>query len=171
MSVGSPGVGTGNSVTTPAFVTRAIAPSPPAWATQRFPSGPVTIPRGLPVGKPAVNSVMIAPGVIRPTPLLVSSVNQRLPSGPCAMPQRPMLGVRPVLNSEIEGPLAAAAVAPAPRNAATNSDSNAGLEAHRRCIDPTVRHLMERLSARWPTPVKSALLRWSCSSTSSSSLR
>ena len=123
MSVGSPGVGTGNSVTTPAFVTRAIAPSPPACATHRFPSGPVTIPRGLPVGKPAVNSVMIAPGVIRPTPLLVSSVNQRLPSGPWAMPQRPMLGVRPVLNSEIEGPLAVATVAPAPRNAATNSDT------------------------------------------------
>ena len=80
------------------------------------------------MGKPAVNSVMIAPGVIRPTPLLVSSVNQRLPSGPCAMPQRPTLGVRPVLNSEIEGPLAVAkvlavaTVAPAPRNAAKNSD-------------------------------------------------
>ena len=73
---------------------------------------------------------MIAPGVIRPTPLFVSSVNQRLPSGPCAMPQRPMLGVSPVLNSEIEGPLAVATVAPAPRNAATNSDNNAGLKTH-----------------------------------------
>ena len=40
MSVGSPTVGTGNSVTTPAFVTRAIAPSPPAWATHKLPSDP-----------------------------------------------------------------------------------------------------------------------------------
>ena len=67
ISVGSPGVVTGYSVTSPALVTFAIAPFPPAIATQRLPSGPLTMPRGLPVGKPAVNSVMTAPGVIRPT--------------------------------------------------------------------------------------------------------
>ena len=168
MSVGSPGVGTGNSVTTPAFVTRAIAPSPPACATHRLPSGPVTIPRGLPVGKPAVNSVMIAPGVIRPTPLLVSSVNQRLPSGPWAMPQRPMLGVRPVLNSEIEGPTRRGDGGSRPEERGHEQRHDAGPEAHPGCIDTTVRRLMERLSARWPRPVKSVLRRWSCSSTSSS---
>jgi hypothetical protein len=34
-----------------------------------------------------------------------------------------MLGVRPVLNSEIEGPFAVATVAPAPRKAATHNDT------------------------------------------------
>ena len=72
MSVGSPGVRVGNSVTTPAFVTCAIA-LVPALATQRLPSGPVTIPWGLPVGKPALNSVITAPGVIRPTVALGGS--------------------------------------------------------------------------------------------------
>ena len=62
------------------------------------------MPRGLPVGKPAPNSVMTAPGVIRPTALFDSSVNQRFPSGPGAMPQRLTPDVSPVSNSEIEGP-------------------------------------------------------------------
>src|SRR3954471_4298116 len=116
MSLGSPAVGTGNSVTSPDFVTFAIAPAPPAIATHRFPSGPVTIPRGLPVGNPAVNSVITAPGVTRPTVLVESSVNQRFPSGPGATPHGPTLELRPVPNSDTAGrpPVVDAEVAAAP---------------------------------------------------------
>jgi hypothetical protein len=80
------------------------------------------MPRGLPVGKPAVNSVITAPGVIRPTPPRLSSVNQRLPSGPFAIPQRPTPGVSPVLNSDTTEPSSsfASAVA-APNSAATSA--------------------------------------------------
>jgi hypothetical protein len=112
MSSGSPAVKVGNSVTSPALVTRAIAPSPPAIATHRLPSGPVTMPFGLPVGKPELKSVTTAPGVMRPTALCVSSVNQRLPSGPAVMPQSPTSDSRPVSNSEITGPPGVASAAP-----------------------------------------------------------
>jgi hypothetical protein len=112
MSSGSPALRVSNSVTSPDLVTRAIAPLPPAMATHRLPSRPVTIPLGLPVGKPAVNSVITAPGVMRPTALFVYSVNQRLPSGPGAMPQSPTPAVRPVSNSEVTGPPVVASAAP-----------------------------------------------------------
>ena len=123
ISFGSPGVVTGYSVTSPDFVTFAIAPSPPAIATHRFPSGPLTMPRGLPVGKPAENSVITAPGVTRPTALFESSVNQRFPSGPGAIPHGPTLELRPVPNSDTTGPppVVDAEVAPAPNSAAQSA--------------------------------------------------
>ena len=62
------------------------------------------MPRGLPVGKPAVNSVMTAPGVIRPTPPSDSSLNQRLPSGPFAIPHSATFELSPSPNSETLGP-------------------------------------------------------------------
>jgi hypothetical protein len=59
-------------------------------ANQRFPSGPTVMPSGsLPAVSPAVNRVIVPPGVIRPTALAEGedSVNQRLPSGPSTIPQ------------------------------------------------------------------------------------
>src|SRR5215210_9301651 len=157
MSFGSPAVGTGYSVTSPAFVTLAMAPSLPAIATQRLPSGPVTMPRGFPVGKPAVNSVITAPGVIRPTALFESSVNQRLPSGPGAIPQSATPSVRPVPNSEVTGPpepVASAVVAPAPRTAA-QSESEIQFRARTQLVSGrAVRDLMQRSSADGGCPGK-----------------
>jgi hypothetical protein len=73
------------------------------------------MPRGLPVGKPAVNSVMTAPGVTLPTALLFSSVNHALPSGPEVMPHSWTPGVSPVSNSEMLGRLAVARAVPEPK--------------------------------------------------------
>ena len=64
-----------------------------------------------------------------------------------------------------------ATAVPEPRNAATSTNAVGIAETHCCCIDPVVRFFMERLSATWQTAAKSALLRWSSSSTWSSSLR
>src|SRR5688572_18223183 len=146
MSVGSPGVGTGNSVTSPAFVTCAIAPSPPAIATQRFPSGPVTMPRGLPVGKPALNSVITASGVMRPTALWVSSENQRFPSGPVVMPHSPTPDVRPSSYSDIAGPVASAVDEP---SSVVKTASETAIRIRTEPVSGrAVRFLMQRSSGR-----------------------
>jgi hypothetical protein len=55
---------------------------------------------------------------MRPTALWVSSVNQRLPSAPAVMPQRPTPELSPVPTSGTAGPVAAAVGAPGPRTAA-----------------------------------------------------
>ncbi len=87
-----------NSVTAPAGVTRAMAPSPPDSAIQRFPSGPFVMPFGLPatVRRP-VNSLMNpSPGLSGPNALRLSSVNHILPSPPETRSQVPLFAVRPV---------------------------------------------------------------------------
>ena len=48
---------------------------------------------------PALNSVTVPAGVIRPIRSPVNSVNQRLPSGPAAIPRGPAPAVMPALNS------------------------------------------------------------------------
>ena len=68
---------------------------------QRLPSGPAVIPSGPLLGvMPALNSVTVPPGVIRPIRSPPHfSVNQRLPSGPAVIPAGTLLGVMPALNS------------------------------------------------------------------------
>ncbi len=86
------GVGTANSVNTPAGVIR------PTWlafssANHRLPSGPAVIDLRPALDVGTVNSVMTPAGVIRPTLLPASSVNHRLPSGPEVISCKPALGV------------------------------------------------------------------------------
>ena len=148
---------------------RAVGRRP--WATHRLPSGPVTIPRGLPVGKPAVNSLMIGAGRDPPHAVVRLLGEPEVPVGPRGDAPEADAGLRPVVNSEIDGPLRTARHGnggPRPKERDYEQRRNAGLQTHTGCIDATVRHLMERLSARWPRPVKSALRHSSCSSTSSS---
>lgn len=130
MSHGSPGVRpTSNSVAKPPGDTRAIAPSPPASATQTLPSGPAVIPRGpLPSRAPG-KSVTTADGVMRPKVLSTSWVNQRLPSAAGAMSQAPTFTRRPSLNSVTHGSDAVAVPLP---KAATNAASPAQMPVRRR---------------------------------------
>ena len=51
-----------------------------------MPSGPAAMPKGLLLAVGMGNSVMTPAVVIRPILLPSYSVNQRLPSGPAAMP-------------------------------------------------------------------------------------
>jgi hypothetical protein len=130
MSQGSPAVRpTSNSVATPAGVTRAIAPSPPASATQTLPSGPAVIPRGPPPSRAPGKSVRTADGVMRPNVFSTSCVNQRFPSAAGAMSQAPTFTNRPSLNSVTHGSCAAAVPVP---KAATNAASPAQMPVRRR---------------------------------------
>src|SRR6266851_293406 len=83
------GVLTGNSVTTPAVVMRPILPPGTFSVNQRFLSEPIVSPQGSLAGVIPTSKVVTAPvvGLSRATALAaeVSSVNQRLPSGPCTM--------------------------------------------------------------------------------------
>src|SRR5580692_138151 len=87
LSVLAPGMG--NSVMVPPVVTRAIW----SWldsATQTFPSGPATIPKGSAAGVGRVMVVAAPAGVaakivLSSSVLTVVSANHKLPSGPVAI--------------------------------------------------------------------------------------
>src|SRR5205085_2755233 len=89
-----------NSVTCPAVVTLAIWPAPNS-VTHTLPSGPVTRFAGLLEGVGRGGNSVIAPveGVIFAMRFPLYSVNQRLPSGPRAIPVGPLLALRPDENS------------------------------------------------------------------------
>ena len=73
-------------MTTPSGVIRPMWPSPNCSVNQRFPSGPVVIEVRRASGLiPALNSVTVPSGVMRPMVLFGDSVNQRFPSGPAAI--------------------------------------------------------------------------------------
>ena len=94
----------GNSVITPCGVMRAIAGRKRVDSTNhRFPSGPVTMPRGSLSARGMVNSVSDPDGVSRPTRFAQNSVNHRLPSGPAVMLSGPvpkpwLAGTEPALS-------------------------------------------------------------------------
>jgi hypothetical protein len=74
-------------VTTPSVVIRPMWPSPNCSVNQRLPSGPAVMEVRRASGPmPALNSVTVPSGVIRPMVLFGDSVNQTLPSGPAVMP-------------------------------------------------------------------------------------
>ena len=80
---GAPNAPVGN-VTVPSVVISPSFPLP-AFANQRWPSGPTAIPAGPSMGPPA-NLVIEPAGVIRSIELLSWLVNQMLPSGAAVMP-------------------------------------------------------------------------------------
>src|SRR5262245_10953502 len=87
MNCGFPSTTTGNSVTSPAVVTRPIL-LVESSVNQSAPSGPTAMATGMPKDGNGVvsNSVKAPDGVIRPILYALLSVNHRLPSGPGVMP-------------------------------------------------------------------------------------
>ena len=78
-----------NRVTTPAVVMRPIAAVAPDSVNHSAPSEPAAIPRGAAPAVSGANSITTPAGVMRPMRFWLVSANQRLPSGPAAIPPRP----------------------------------------------------------------------------------
>ena len=86
-------VATGTSVMTPAVVMRPTIGSVPS-VNHSAPSGPTTMPAGLPALEASRNSLTAPAGVTRAMPWRDESVTQRLPSGPVMISS----GVEPELS-------------------------------------------------------------------------
>jgi hypothetical protein len=144
-----------NSLIVPPGVIRPIALVVPESLNQTFPSRPVTIPLfdldtaapppgKLPGFRPALNSLIVPPGVICPIAGTPASVNQTLPSGPDATPRGKLPGVRPLVNS-ITDPSGAAPAKQAPKRPAATRTSASDTSPRdekgkpRRCVERELR--------------------------------